>query len=145
MVRRRAKDIDRVTVEVELTNAEDLVLVKDGRMQLDQLRRVRTTGLVGKGASHLVLPEDVVKQLGVPEMGKTTVFYADQRRGSRTVVENVRVDLLKRHGNFTAVVEPKRTDVLIGFIVLEDLDLIVDCRSQTLQPRDPKGHTALIE
>ena len=41
--------------------------------------------------------------------------------------------------------EPKREDVLIGAIVLEDLDLIVDCVTQTLQPRDPKQYTAEIE
>jgi hypothetical protein len=42
-------------------------------------------------------------------------------------------------------VEPNRTDVLIGAIVLEDLDLLVDCRTQTLRPRDPGGIIAEIE
>jgi predicted aspartyl protease len=135
----------RVSVEVELTNAEDLVRVKDGRLAPDKVRRLRMTGVVDTGANHLVLPTEAANQLGVPVMGKATVRYADQRRGSRTVVENVRVDLLGRHGNFKAILEPKRTDVLIGAIVMEDMDLLVDCITQTLQPRDPKQMIAEIE
>jgi predicted aspartyl protease len=145
MIPRGETDMGRVAVEVELTNAEDLVRVKDGRLAPDQVRRVRIAGMVDTGASYLVLPARVAKQLGVPTAGKAKVRYADQRTGSRTVVENVRVDLLGRHGNFKAILEPKRADVLIGAIVLEDLDLLVDCRTQALQPRDPKQIIAEIE
>jgi predicted aspartyl protease len=135
----------RVSVEVELTNAEDLVLVKNRVLAADKVRRVRMTGMVDTGATYLVLPAQAVEQLGVPAGDKMTIRYADRRKASRSTVENVRVDLLGRHGNFIAVVEPKRTDVLIGAVVLEVLDLLVDCRTQTLQPRDPKGIIAEIE
>lgn len=145
MIRRGEQDMGRVTVDVELTNAEDLVRVKDGLLTPDKVRRVRMIGVVDTGANHLVLPAQTARQLGVPEAGKIKVRYADQRRSSRSMVENVRVDLLGRHGNFKAIVEPKRTDALIGAIVLETLDLLVDCISQTLQPRDPKGPIAEIE
>ena len=50
----------------------------------------------------------------------------------------VHVELLGREGIFTAVVEPKRRSALIGAIVLEDLDFIVDCMHQRLIPRDPR-------
>jgi predicted aspartyl protease len=145
MIRRGERDMGRVAVEVELTNAEDLVRVKDGTLAPDQVRRLRLAGMVDTGASYLVLPAQAAEQLGVPTAGKAAVRYADHRKGSRTVVENVRVDLLGRHGNFKAILEPKRTEVLIGAIVLEDLDLLVDCRTQTLQPRDPKQIIAEIE
>lgn len=46
---------------------------------------------------------------------------------------------------FKAIAEPRRKDVLIGAIVLEDLDLVVDCRTQRLHPRDPKQILAEIE
>ena len=145
MRRRGTNDMGRVTVEVELTNAEDLVLAKRGVIPSDQVRRVRMAGTVDTGANYLVLPAEAAKQLGVPDAGKATVRYADNRKSSRKVVENVRVDLLGRHGNFKAIVEPKRTDVLIGAIILEDMDLLVDCSTQTLQPRDPKQIIAEIE
>jgi predicted aspartyl protease len=145
MIRRGAKDMGRITIEVELTNAEDLVRLKDGTLAADKVRRIRLLGLVDTGANWLVLPTQTAKHLGVPTAGKAAVRYADRRRGWRTVVENVRVDLLGRHGNFRAILEPNRTEVLIGAIVMEDLDLLIDCRTQTLQPRDPKQIIAEIE
>ena len=135
----------RVAVEVELINQDDIVRARDGMISADKVRRTRLSGIVDTGASYLVLPERVAKQLGVPTVGKAKVPYADKRRATRSVVEPVRVDLLGRHGIFNAIVEPKRDDALIGAIVLEALDLLVDCRTQTLQPRDPKQIIAEIE
>jgi hypothetical protein len=51
-------------------------------------------------------------------------------------VSNVWLQLLGRDGVFSAVVEPDRPDALIGAIVLEELDLLVDCTTQTLRPRE---------
>ncbi len=50
-----------------------------------------------------------------------------------------------RTGVFTAVVESERTSALIGAIVMEDHDLIVDCTRQTLVPRDPERLVSEIE
>jgi predicted aspartyl protease len=135
----------RVAVEVELVNHQDIVRANDGAIPAEQVRRVRAKGMVDTGASYLVLPKTVADQLGVPVKGKARVSYADRRQATRLVVEDVQVELLGRDGTFKAIVEPKRTDVLIGAIVLEDLDLLVDCRTQTLQPRDPKQIIAEIE
>ena len=44
----------------------------------------------------------------------------------------------ERDSVFNAIVEPARDSALIGAIVLEDLDLMVDCTGQRLVPRDPK-------
>jgi hypothetical protein len=39
---------------------------------------------------------------------------------------------------FDATVEPKRKTALIGALVLEALDFLVDSRHERLVPRDPK-------
>jgi hypothetical protein len=41
--------------------------------------------------------------------------------------------------------EPNRETALIGAIVLEDLDLLVDCTAQRVVPRDPRGAIYEIE
>jgi hypothetical protein len=63
----------------------------------------------------------------------------------RDAVKGVYVKLLGRDGVFTAVVEPKRRSALIGAIVLEDLDFVVDCTSQKLVPRDPRFVVSELE
>jgi predicted aspartyl protease len=101
--------------------------------------------VVDSGATRLVLPQKTVELLGLSRVGTVSVRYADQRRARRTKVRDVWLKLLNRDSTFTAVVEPKRKDALIGAIVLEELDLVVDCVSQTVHPRDPKRIIAEIE
>jgi hypothetical protein len=68
---------------------------------------------------------------------KVKVRYADGRRALRTEVGAVHLSLQGRDDVFSAIVEPKRDTALIGAIVLEALDFLVDCGKQRLVPRDP--------
>jgi clan AA aspartic protease (TIGR02281 family) len=136
----------RITVEFEIANNEDLVRARDGRLDKEKVRRVKIQGLVDSGATRLVLPEAVAKKLGLPvKKKKIKVRYADGRKGMRAEVDEVRLYLLDRDGVFSAVVEPKRETALIGAIVLEDLDLLVDCAHLRLVPRDPDFVVSEIE
>ena len=135
----------RIAVEIELSNHQDSVLAGDGTIAADMVRHVRVSGLVDPVASYLVLPKSVAVQLGVPAASNAIVRSADRRKARRNVVSDVQVDLLGRQGTFRAIVEPNRDDVLIGAIVLEDLNLLVDCRTQQLRPRDPEGIVTEIE
>ena len=145
MKRQGDNDRARVTVQVNLANYRDVVGLKDGTRAPEEVRRLQAPALVDTGASYLVLPKNVATQLGVPPAGKATVRYADRRKATRSVVSDVEVELLGRQGTFRAIVEPNWTDVLIGAIVLEDLNLLVDCQTQTLQPRDPDRIITEIE
>jgi predicted aspartyl protease len=135
----------RFEVEFEVANNKDLALAQAGHLKMDEVRRMTIRGIVDPGASRLVLPQSVVKQLGVPKAGKTKTKYADGRVGQRDVVDEVRLNLLGRSGVFRAIVEPKRDSALIGAIVLEDLDFLVDCTNQRLVPRDPKQIVSELE
>ena len=135
----------RVVVETKVTNKRDLILVEDANRPADQVRSVTIKGIVDTGAAMLVLPESVAKLLGLPKNGEANVRYADQRTANRDIVGDVEIEILGRKNTFTAIVEPGRTDALIGAIVLEALDMLVDCRTQTLHPRDPDRIIAEIE
>jgi hypothetical protein len=76
---------------------------------------------------------------------KVVVRYADQRTATRRRVANVWLRLLEREGVFSAIIGPDRETALIGAIVLEELDLVVDCVTQTLHPRDPHHIVSEIE
>jgi predicted aspartyl protease len=140
-----ADGVGRFSVDIELANNDDLALERRGLLQPDRVRRETIQGVVDSGAARLVLPEAVVKRLGLPLGDPIPVKYADGRRGRRRLVKGVFAQLLGRDGTFTAVVEPKRDTALIGAIVLEDLDLLVDCVEQKLVPRDPSGPLCEIE
>ncbi len=135
----------RFAVQFEVANHVDIVDAQRGLLQEDKVRRLTISGVVDSGATRLVLPEKVVKHLGLPVKGKVKVRYANNQTARRDAVKEAHVQLLGRDGVFTAVVEPKRRTALIGAIVLEDLDFVVDCTQQRLVPRDPRYIVSEIE
>jgi predicted aspartyl protease len=140
-----ANGVGRFKVEFEITSFEDLALARRGQLPPEQVRREKVSGWVDKGAPMLVLPQAVVKRLGLPLGDKITVRYADGRRAERPKAKGAWVEILGRGGTFDPLVEPKRQEALIGAIVLEGLDLLVDCQNQCLVPRDPSVPVYEIE
>jgi predicted aspartyl protease len=138
-------EVGRVTSEVILANNEDVAMASRGALAPEKVRRVRATGIVDTGANHVVLPKTIADQLGLPIHGLATVRYADNRTSTRPIVKQLSLEVAGREGTFRAIVEPDRDSVLIGVLVLEDLDLIVDPGRETLIPRDPEHFTSVIE
>jgi predicted aspartyl protease len=145
MVAAREKKVGRFKVVIELANNDDLAAVRLGVLAPDKVRRVKIDGVVDSGASGLVLPTPVAKQLGIPVTGKVKVTYANRQSIRRDKVEGVYLELKGRHGVFTAHLEPKRDTALVGAIVLEELDLLVDARRECVYPRDPEMLTTEAE
>jgi predicted aspartyl protease len=139
------KKMGRFSVNVEVANNDDLAAVRRGNLEASKVRRLTIAGLVDPGATDLILPKGVVQQLGLPVTDYVKVTYADRRIAKRPLVEGVFLELQGRHGIFRATVEPKRETALIGAIVLENLDFLVDCKKQRLVPRDPKFIIVEIE
>ncbi len=140
-----ANGMGRFSVDFEVANNDDLALVRRGLLPPDQARRQTISGVVDPGAAMLVLPKTVVKQLGLRLGHKIRVRYADGRRAIRREAKDVFIKLLGREDTFTALIEPKRDTALIGAIVLEALDLLVDNRRARLIPRHPDGPLYEIE
>lgn len=135
----------RVSIALLISNYRDVVRAEAGDLAPDKVRHFQLEGTVDTGATNLVLPTDVADRLGLLKSGEANIQYADRRSVRRTMVDDARVELLGRRATFQAVLEPDRTTALIGAIVLEALDLLVDCPHQRLVPRDPAGLTAELE
>ncbi|MBI3455484.1 MAG: aspartyl protease family protein [Candidatus Rokubacteria bacterium] len=124
-----------VKVELELENAVDQELVRLGYLKAEQMRVAKVQGLVDTGAVMLVLPQDLVEALGLREAGKVIVTYADERKEERPLAGIVTVRIGNRSTSLNCVVGPPASEPLIGQVVLETLDLRVDCVQQKLVPR----------
>jgi predicted aspartyl protease len=136
----------RFAIEFEVANNQDIYDALSGRMDPAKVRRLKIKGTVDPGATLIVLPESVVKKLGLPmKKSKIKVRYVDGRRGLRAEADEVRVFLQGRDATFNAIVEPKRETALIGAVVLETLDFLVDSRKERLVPRDPDHIVSEVE
>ena len=139
MIRRKDKKRVNVAVKVDLANYKDVVAATIGLLQPEKIRRARLSGVVSPAASMLALPEKVAIRLGVPVVGKVKVGYANHRIATRKRVQDVWLRIQGRDGVFSAILEPRRSTVRIGSIVIDFLDFMVDYDSRRLRPRHPKG------
>lgn len=135
----------RVTVVVKLANNRDVQMHEGGALPTEKVRRVALEGIVDPGANWLVLPTVVADQLGLPKNGKIKVTYANRSSAVREMSDQVEIELLGRKTTVQAILEPARTTALIGAIVLEALDLLVDCKNQQVLPRDSSAITCEVE
>ena len=132
-----------IRASVTLENSGDREDAYRGHRGQADIRRTTVEGVVDTGAVSLVIPEEIATELGLRQHGTRTVVYADERREERPVT-NVTIEIGNLATWTEAIVGPAGSQVLIGQVVLEMLDLIADCRNRTLAPRHPEGPVLAI-
>jgi len=142
---KEAKEMGRVVAHIILQNYDDWRAAQLGQIAPEQVRTVEANGLVDTGATLLVIPKTVADQLGVPEVRRATVRYADQRVAEKPVVGPIRLTVCNRTALFEAVVEEQLNEPLIGQIVLESLDLVVNPRELTLMPNPRSPELPMLD
>lgn len=124
-----------VKVEVGLENAVDRELVYRGLLTEDQVRSFKVQVIADTGAAMLVLPQDEVEALGLREIRKAVVRYADERKEERSVAGPVTIRVDSRAATVDGIVGPPNSEPLLGDVVLEIMDVLVDPLQQKLIPR----------
>ena len=130
-------DMGEISVDFELENPVDRGIFERGLGEESIVRRARVQGIADTGAAMLVLPLNIVEQLGLRVQDTVVVTYADNRKEERPVAGPVTVRICGRSTRTDCVVGPPSGEVLIGQVILETLDLIADCTNRTLTPRIP--------
>ncbi|WP_318528460.1 clan AA aspartic protease [Plectonema radiosum] len=132
-----------VHIKVKLTNAIDEALVNRGLLAPHLLREHETEALVHTGAVTLVIPAAIVQQLGLQIRGQRVAQYADGRQESVGVTEPVIIEYAGRETIVEALITGD--EVLIGQVVLEQLDFLVDCKNQRLIPNPANPDYAVMQ
>ena len=117
--------LGEVRVKVKLTNAVDEILFRRGLLTADKIRSYEAEAFVDTAAIRSVLPDHVVKLLGLAIVGKARATHANDSMESVDVSEVVGIDINGRRTTEETLV--LGSEVLIGQTVLESLDLQVDC------------------
>lgn len=123
-----------VKADVELENFVDRMRAEAGEMSEKEVRSFKARALVDTGAVMSMLPQDVVEHLGVPIKGTAIVTFADERREEMSVAQGVTVKISDRSTSLPCLVGPPKSEPLIGQVVLEVLDLVVDCPGRRVIP-----------
>ncbi|MFN0093693.1 MAG: hypothetical protein ACKVVT_02815 [Dehalococcoidia bacterium] len=132
--------VGEVVVEIFLENAFDAYRARAGEIAPADVRREAVSALIEIGTTELYLGEDLVARLGLPYFESLSAEYANRRRERLPVAGPVALQLLGQTRNFDCVVGPPGARALVGQVVLEKLDLLVDCAGHHLVYRtDPAG------
>ena len=118
----------RHTTEIKLANLSDLFLVQVGTMDPEDVRRLTIdNALVDTDATGLCLPTSLIERLGLTPIEKRT---ARTTAGivERTVYSEVEYTMLERTYSIRVTNLPEESPVLVGHMLLEQLDLCVDMK-----------------
>lgn len=134
-----------VRTNVKLINAIDEGLVRRGVLAPHLLRQCETQALVDTGAVTLVIPKEMVEQLGLQILSSQVARYANGFEEPIGVTEPVTIVCEGRRTAVEALVVGD--EVLIGQVVLKLLDLLPDCKNQRLipNPANPDYPVAIIK
>lgn len=118
--------------EIELVRVADQVLVQEGYLAQDQIRRVQVTALVDSGSSMLVVPRSLTKLLNLHKTDEVQTELADGSTMQADVVGPIEIRFQNRTALVDAVVVEANTEVLLGAIPMQRMDVLIDPKQEQL-------------
>ena len=108
--------------------------------RLPDIPAVEVDALADTGAVHLCIPEYIAVQLELEEYDRRDVLLADGRRQVVSYVGPLAISVANRKGIAGAMVMGNQ--VLLGAIPMEDMDLVVNPRTQQVVPNPDNPNIA---
>ena len=121
-----------VHAEITLRNAFDELNARRGKIIDSEVRQMTLTAMVDTGAWTLVINEAVRQELGLEIVRSRRSEFADGEAQNYSVTEPVSIQWNNRDTICQAVVLPNSSEVLLGAIPLEGMDLVVNPLKQEL-------------
>ena len=118
--------------EITLKNVFDEDKARGGLIREDEVRSIAVKAVVDTGASAVVINEELRKKLGLEKKEEKRFKLADGKSVTGWRTDPVGIYWKNRSCTIQAVVIPEADKVLLGFIPLEDMDLMVCPKTQEL-------------
>ena len=136
-----------VYAEIELTSFDDIVLHRRGYLEEGKIKKVKVVALVDTGSYMLTINDKIRHQLDLPLIERQFSVLADDTEIEVEVVGPVEVRFENRRTSVDAIVIPNASEVLLGAIPMEDMDVLVDPRQRKLvvNPKHPYVATKYLK
>jgi predicted aspartyl protease len=119
--------------DITLVNTLDEMNFKNGGIKESDVRKVDVWATADTGAGTLVINENIRKALGLEIQGEKPVHFGDGSSKVCKRTEPVEVRWKDRYTTCRPILIPELDKVLLGAIPMEDLDLIVNPVTQTVE------------
>jgi clan AA aspartic protease len=114
-----------VYAEIELINAIDLELARRNMLDMDDLKKINVKMLVDSGSYYMCINETVKEQLDLNILEKRKGQLANGQIVEYDVVGPIEVKFKNRRCHVDAMVFPGDSEMLLGAIPMEDMDVLI--------------------
>jgi clan AA aspartic protease len=121
-----------IHAEIELINGEHLGMARRNLMDKDDVKRITVQALVDTGNYMLAINENIQQYLDLPIVEKRNTQLANGEIMECDVVSTVELKFKNRRTMCNAIVLPGDSEVLLGAIPLEDMDVLIHPLRQEL-------------
>ncbi len=121
-----------IYADLELVSAEDVALERKGYINKEAIKREKVSALVGSGAYMMCINEHIKSQLDLPVVDTIEAELADGTLQNMDVVGPLIINFKNRTTSCNAAVLPGETEVLLGAIPMEDMDVVLVPKLQTI-------------
>jgi len=122
-----------VYADLEIINTIDIALAKKSIISEVEIKSLRVNALVDTGAYNMCINEIIQSQLELPFVEKRTGVLANGEIETYDLVGPLTIKFKNRTTICNALVLPGNNEVLLGAIPMEDMDVIIDPKKQTLE------------
>jgi len=124
---------------LELVSAEDKGLFRRGYIKENEIRKENVKALVDSGAYMMCINEHIQNQLDLALVDYAEAELADGSIKKLPVVGPVIINFANRTTSCNALVLPGESEVLLGSIPMEDMDVVLEPKKQTIvvNPHSP--------
>ena len=133
-----------VKTTITISNATDDGMFRRGLTTREQIRSITVEAVVDTGAVHSCIPEDLKVELGLDTIRHINAQLANGQTQSVEMTEAAYIDILGRVATESFLV--LGSEVLIGQMALDSIDLRVDCNRQRVitNPDHPNSEVIRI-
>jgi clan AA aspartic protease len=128
-----------IRTEIELVSTDDIALARKRIITKDEIKKMEVTVLIDTGAFMLAINENVKAQLDLAVIEEQVAELVDGSQVKLEIVEPVEVRFKNRRTTVDAIVLPGNSEVLLGAIPLDGLDVVLNPLNQTIDinPESP--------
>ena len=131
--------------DITLVNSYDETAFKKGLVTEKDIKKMDVKALVDSGAYMLTINDTIAAQLDLEIEDSVEVELADGTHSKRNLVGPVTVRFKNRRATCSAIVLPGASEVLLGAIPLEAMDVIIDPLLQRLDVHPDRPYLAQVK
>ncbi len=121
----------RIIEKIKVSNYADVFKSTEGQISPEQIRSVELDAVVDTGATYVCLPRKVIEKLGLHFYTEAKIRTANGQ-ATRKIFQGVEIEIKNRKFVMDVMENNPDTPPLIGYLILESLDLVIDPKQQAV-------------